>query len=290
MGRLARRTVRGYRICMIAEKDAVAKLLSEGDADTVRLVKEQLMLGGEENLRDLQDLACWQDEQVSRHARDVLAAILHNEAEDDFDLLCRFFCDSCDVEPALWQVGPALEPGLDLKPGLQKVEQWGRQFAVRISDAISSRERVLALGSFMAGELCFRGNTSDYYHHRNSLLPCVIESRMGLPITLTMLYRAVAVRAGMIVDGLNLPGHFVARHEDVFFDPFHKGRILTRADLESVLQRQGLRLKPTHLLPAPPRQILARTLANLLYAFDIEEDADRRGRVQAWLSALCKGA
>ena len=79
------------------------------------------------------------------------------------------------------------------------------------------------LADFMADELCFRGNTDDYYSERNSLLPHVIETRMGIPITLAILYRMVAGRAGMKVDGINLPGHFIARHGEVLFDPFTKG-------------------------------------------------------------------
>jgi len=76
---------------MIVQKDAVARLLQDGDPDTVRLVKEQLLLGGEENLRDLEELATRDDAGISRHARDVLEAIRLSDAEESFDLLCRFF-------------------------------------------------------------------------------------------------------------------------------------------------------------------------------------------------------
>ncbi len=58
---------------------------------------------------------------------------------------------------------------------------------------------------------------------------------MGIPITLTILYRMVGARAGMKVEGINLPGHFIARHGEVYFDPFHRGRILTKADCEEIL-------------------------------------------------------
>ncbi len=99
----------------------------------------------------------------------------------------------------------ALLPGIDFTPLEAKVNSWGRQFLIKSSGAISGRERVLLLANYMSSELGFRGNTDDYYNERNCLLPCVIESRTGIPITLTLLYMMVAARAGMCVEGINLP-------------------------------------------------------------------------------------
>ena len=272
---------------MIAQKDAVARLLRDGDPDTVRLVKEQLLLCGEDNIHDLQTLALVGDDSVCRHVRDVLEELHARDAEEDFDLLCRFFSDCSDVEPALWLLASALDPQANIENCQLKVEQWGRKLAVRLSNAVSSRERVIALGDFMSGELCFRGNADDYYCERNSILTRVIETRAGIPITLTLLYRMVALRAGMLVDGINLPGHFIARHEDVYFDPFHKGRILSRQDCEKILLKQNLRLKSCHLHPATPRQILLRVLANLLYVFELQDNFAQHGKIASWMRALC---
>ena len=111
---------------------------------------------------------------------------------------------------------------------------------------------------------------------------------MGIPITLTLLYSLVAGRAGLKIEGLNLPGHFIARHGDVLFDPFHKGRILTKGDCEEILTRQNLKLRACHLDAASPRQILLRVLANLLYVYDLRQDADQHARVKTWVKALSR--
>jgi regulator of sirC expression with transglutaminase-like and TPR domain len=273
---------------MFPQLDAVAKLLRDDDPDTVRLVKEQLALGGEEFIPGLRDLAQMDDERVSRHARDVLAEIASQGADEEFLLLCHFFNDDTDLERACWMLARAVDPSVDVAAFEHRVNQWGRQFLVRISGVVSNRQRVQCLADFLAGELCFRGNTDDYYCERNSLLPHVIETRMGIPITLAMLYRMVAGRAGMKVEGINLPGHFVARHGEVLFDPFHKGRILTKADCEEILTRQNLKLRPGHLEPASSRQILLRMLANLLYVYDLYKDTGHHARVNAWIKALSR--
>ncbi|MFZ4683311.1 MAG: transglutaminase family protein, partial [Terrimicrobiaceae bacterium] len=228
------------------------------------------------------------DEQVSRHARDVMAEIASHGADEEFLLMCHFFNHESDFEKAYWMLSQALCPGVDIEPFEHKVNQWGRQFLVAISGIVSNRQRVQALAEFMAGELCFRGNTDDYYCERNSLLPSVIDTRMGIPITLTLLYIMVGRRAGIRIDGINLPGHFVARHGDVIFDPFHKGRILSKADCEEILIKQNLKLRASHLDAATPRQILLRVLANLLYVYDLREEKEKHARVNAWVKALSR--
>ncbi|MGA7880636.1 MAG: transglutaminase-like domain-containing protein [Terrimicrobiaceae bacterium] len=273
---------------MFAQRDAIVRLLQDDDPETVRLVKEQLAQGGEELISGLRDLVQMGDERVCRHARDVLAEIAGQGADEEFHLLCHFFNDESDLETACWMLAHTLDPSVDIESFEHKVNQWGRQFLVRISGTVSNRQRAQALAEFMADELCFRGNTDDYYSERNSLLPHVIETRMGIPISLSILYRMVAGRAGMKVDGINLPGHFIARHGEVLFDPFHKGRILAKADCEEILSRQNLKLRAWHLEPATPRQILLRVLANLLYVYDLRKDLDKHARVNMWIKALSR--
>ncbi|MCA9598963.1 MAG: tetratricopeptide repeat protein [Myxococcales bacterium] len=94
-----------------------------------------------------------------------------------------------------------------------------------------SQARVLS--EHLYGELGFRGNDSDYYDPRNSYLNDVMERRVGIPITLAVIYQDVARRAGVSASGVNFPGHFLLRidapdHAPLFIDPFHGGGVLDR--------------------------------------------------------------
>jgi len=271
---------------MASQREAIVRLLRDDDPETVRMVKEQLAEAGSDAVGDLRDLTRCGEGPEATHAREVLAAIEDREAEGDFGLLCHFFGDFACIERAAWMLARALMPGIDLVPFETKVNSWGRQFLHRSAAAVSGRERVLLLADFMSGELGFRGNTDDYYHERNCLLPYAIETRTGIPITLTLLYTMVASRAGMGVAGVNLPGHFIARHGDVFFDPFHRGKILSCRDCAAILEKQNLPFQTGHLADASPRQTLARMLANLLYVYDLRQDLTNRDRVNGWLKAL----
>jgi regulator of sirC expression with transglutaminase-like and TPR domain len=274
---------------MSSQQDGLVKLLRDNDPDTVRLVKEQLAECGEEGLGQLYELCRFDDARVSAHAREVVAEIQGRSAVDDFSLICHFFGEGVNLEAACWALARAIEPGLCTTKFERKVNHWGRQFLIKIAGAVSNRERVKLLAEYLSGDLDFRGNSDDYYCERNSLLPRIIDARCGIPITLTMLYMMVGSRAAMKIEGINLPGHFLARHGEVFFDPFHRGRILTCGDIEKILAKQGLELTESHLQPASPRQIMVRMLANLLYVYDLTGDCEKHALVRGWVDSLVGG-
>ncbi len=271
---------------MHPQKNALVRLLSDDDEQTVRLVKEQLTHDGVEHMDDLRDLAACDNPVAALHARDVLHEVMHSESLDRFELLCATFSDHSDLEEACWLLAAAMLRGFEPAAYRQRLATWGAELARRLRRSTTERHKVSIMADLLAGELIFVGNTEDYYNDRNSLLPCVLDSRKGIPISLTLVYMLVGHHAGMPVEGINLPGHFLARHGEVFFDPFHHGRILTRRDCEEILRRQNQRLEDWHLAPASPRQMLARILANLLYVYHRKGNDAQYARLKHWSHLL----
>jgi regulator of sirC expression with transglutaminase-like and TPR domain len=269
-----------------AQANALVKLLREGDPQTTDLVREQLHGCGEEWIDDLQRMAGHDDHRVSEVAREILGHLQLKAAREDFSLFCRFFPEDGNLEEACWQLSRALDPHGDVESAKRHINEWGRNLLLRISGAISTRERVKILTDYMGGELCFRGNAEDYYNARNSLLPRVIEARRGLPISLSCIAIFLSHRAGMNVVGVNLPGHFIVRHGDVLFDPFHQGRILTEQDCGEILRCQGVDPTPDCFTRASSRRILQRILSNLHFVFSREGRGDDAEAVKGWLCAL----
>jgi regulator of sirC expression with transglutaminase-like and TPR domain len=125
--------------------------------------------------------------------------------------------------------------------------------------------KVLALNELLFDEIGFAGNETDYEDPRNSFLNEVLDRRTGIPITLSLVYIEVARRAGLAVEGINYPGHFLVRcrpprtlphTEDLIIDPFHGGTLLSR---ERLARQPG----GTRLPRATKPQILTRMLGNL---------------------------
>jgi regulator of sirC expression with transglutaminase-like and TPR domain len=150
----------------------------------------------------------------------------------------------------------------------------------------SSLEQVRLLGEHVYGTLGFRGNEADYYDPKNSLLSDVLERRLGIPITLAIVYCEVARRVGVLAHGVGFPGHFLVRVDQpgsaragnaqisgrsqappVVVDPFFQGRILDEEAIERLLRRALGPAQPfrseEHMAPAPAKLVLVRMLTNL---------------------------
>ncbi|QSQ18259.1 MULTISPECIES: SirB1 family protein [Myxococcus] len=127
----------------------------------------------------------------------------------------------------------------------------------------------------------FRGNEDDYHAPDNSFLDQVLERKLGLPITLSVVYLEVARRAGIPLYGVPFPGHFLVAHDagdhKLVMDPFHDGDILTEHGCEELLKRVAPQLKfdRAMLAPAPVELIAYRMLSNLRRVYLGREDRER---------------
>jgi regulator of sirC expression with transglutaminase-like and TPR domain len=178
----------------------------------------------------------------------------------------------CDVARIALHLSRDEFPDLDVCRYLRRLNNLGRR--VRASFAGGLEQRVLMLTTMLFDDLRFRGNVQDYYDPENSYLHRVMERRVGLPITLSMLAMAVGERAGLEVVGVGLPGHFIAKAVDggkeVLFDPFHGGLALTPADCEQLVRQvtgQPFHATPAMLAATPPGLIVRRLLVNLKGAY-----------------------
>jgi regulator of sirC expression with transglutaminase-like and TPR domain len=171
------------------------------------------------------------------------------------------------AEGALWIAAEAY-PGLDVPHWLGRLEALGRRAAERVTPDMPVGVAASAVSQLLFEEVGFRGNVEDYYDPRNSFLNDVLDRRLGIPISLSVVYLAVAGQAGLNAAGVGLPGHFVVLAERdgrrQLLDP--GGRQLDQAGCEALVAQArpgGGRLDPRWLAPVTTRQILVRMLTNL---------------------------
>jgi regulator of sirC expression with transglutaminase-like and TPR domain len=172
-------------------------------------------------------------------------------------------------EAALWIAAEAY-PGLDVGRWLGRLEALGRAAAERVTPELDVERAAAAVARLLFEEEGLRGNADDYYDPRNSFLNHVLERRLGIPITLSVVYLAVAGSAGLHAEGVGLPGHFVVRAVRAgrarLLDPFHGGAFLDEAACAALVARMrpdAGAFDPRWLAPVGTRQVLVRMLANL---------------------------
>jgi regulator of sirC expression with transglutaminase-like and TPR domain len=160
----------------------------------------------------------------------------------------------------------------DLRPSdyLIRLDDMATDAQPRVQSGATYEAKGAALAGFLFETAGFRGNRSDYTDPRNSYLNQVLERRLGLPITLSVVFLHLAEQLGVPARGVGMPGHFIVSvaSEDgpVYLDPFNAGRRLTVAECVDLVQGSmgpGVGFDPLWLSPTPERDIVARMLNNL---------------------------
>ncbi|MCO4773111.1 MAG: tetratricopeptide repeat protein [Deltaproteobacteria bacterium] len=161
------------------------------------------------------------------------------------------------------------QPGVDADSVLTALDELAAP--LHIAAGASPFEAIARLNQRLFGDLGFSGDRDDYYAPRNSFINQVVERRRGLPIALSVIYVEVARRAGVELDGVGFPGHFLvgtrARGDEprFFVDPFYAGRVHTQDDLVARLHEMKMPLEQHQSLlsPSSSRLILLRMTYNL---------------------------
>jgi len=168
-------------------------------------------------------------------------------------------------------------PRLDPEPYLTCLDRMGNaarcafERSAHASGDRSTPALIRALNAYLFEELGFAGNREHYEDPRNSCLNEVLDRRTGIPITLAIVYMEVARRAGLQLDGVNFPGHFLVRYPEgtgsaLIIDPFHGGALLTEHQCRILLQTHvgpEVAFNQALLVPATRIQIVVRMLLNL---------------------------
>lgn len=174
------------------------------------------------------------------------------------------------VERAALYLAQEEYPLLDVEEYLNALDTMATEVQERLPQEPYPLKILQALNQYLYEDLGFRGNTTEYYDPRNSFLNDVIDRRTGIPITLSLVYLAIARRINFPMTGIGMPGHFIIRPTvgdmEVFVDPFHQGEILFPQDCRDRLSKifdRPVELHPEFLEPITSRQFLARMLTNL---------------------------
>ncbi|MDJ0570717.1 MAG: transglutaminase-like domain-containing protein [Pleurocapsa sp. MO_192.B19] len=173
-------------------------------------------------------------------------------------------------------------PHLDIQKYLDILDVLASEIRPQLPAALYPLKVIKIINYHLFDCFKFRGNYQNYYDADNSFLNKVIENRRGIPITLSVIYLAVAKRLNFPMVGIGMPGHFLIRPKfedaEIFVDTFSQGEILFKQDcqekLNQIYQHQIV-LKPSMLAPISHKQILARMLNNLKYIYLHRRDLNK---------------
>jgi regulator of sirC expression with transglutaminase-like and TPR domain len=185
-----------------------------------------------------------------------------------------------DLARAALAIARIEHPALGIEEEIARLDRLAARSGAGVLD--DPQRALTRLLEFLFEEEGFRGNADEYYDPRNSCLNDVLDRRLGIPITLSVLTIEVGRRVGIEVEGVGLPGHFIVgarlAGRRVFLDPFHGGAVLTPEGAEEVASRavgRPVKLEDAHWAPCTTHQIVVRMLRNLKGIYAKRQDWER---------------
>lgn len=270
--------------------NALIHLLSDPDPKIAQTIHEHLVSIGHPAMALLQRTQGKSDDPVlTDRLQAVVADIKRTEIEHAFKTLVTApNHEPIDLQTGAFLIAQAGNPDLHVHTCQQQIGNMVESLRQRWEPDISPLHAIQTINQYLFQDLGFTGNSRDYYDPDNSFLDQVLERRVGIPISLSVLYVLIGQRLNVPVAGIGLPGHFMVglRTEPMFIDCFNQGKILSQQGVANFLKTFGVELESQHLIPPSNKEILARMLRNLVAIYHKRHEPTQADRFNTLLSCV----
>ena len=275
-----------------SQRQALVSLLADEDPSVYQTVRARILSCGPSAAEWLRPLATSNDAALRRRAQQIVLHFDRQAADDHFLAFCLRHGEEFDLEQGAWLFAQTKYPLINLEAYRALLDGYANELRGRINPGGEPRQTLTAINHYLFEDLGFTGNDANYYDPENSYLNRVMDLRAGNPINLSLLYILVARRLSLPIAGIGLPGHFICRYqstaEEVFIDPFSRGKLLTKAHCVQFLASTNCSRRDEYLAPVSSRRFLLRICNNLHQVYQRLELAVEAMRVQRYLVALAR--
>lgn len=291
-----------------SELHSLVQLLDDSDPEVVEIVENRLLLKGYEILPQLEDM--WLHGTFPDHA-----SLLENIIQKiQFQKLCQdviaWKSNPKKTDFQAWILATRIQyPGLTEGMMLAHLNQLRIDAWVKLSKVRNPLDQIQILNHLFFEIYQFKGNSNNYHSPDNSFVNRVLETKMGNPISLAILYATVAKALGLPVFGVNLPQHFVLAYcrmeaepnwdgvynrdelninevKNVLFyiNPFSKGQIFSADSIDAFLKTIKVEKDTAYYQPCDSENVLIRMYRNLYHAYDKTFDFIKKEQVKDLLT------
>lgn len=249
---------------------SLVELLDDEDPRSLDLVRHHILDVGEPIIPFLEELRAKSSSDLAAKADAITRELRFKDLKDKFAALAKVV--DPDLEKGAMLLARFGYPGIDTKV----YSGWLDQVAAKIESDLPQKttESIVfqRLNSYLFQGLGFIGNETRYYDPDNSYLNRVIDSRRGIPVTLSVIYLLLAKRLRLPAHGVATPGHFLIAFRtgsrSCFVDAYHRGRLMDLNDIRRMLVRSGYEFRPEFLSRSTSRDIIVRMMRNLISIYE----------------------
>lgn len=273
----------------IVEIKSLVTLLDDEDTSIYETAKQRLLAYQESALPYLSNFKDRTGPAAYRY-REVSELIMRHSIKEQFRQLKSNAQGDLDLETGAFIIARYRYYDLDIKPYTDQLNAYAAELKEKLSSLSDKDEIFQRVIKFFAEEKGFNGNQSDYYRDENHYINRVMDTKIGIPITVSTIYLLVGKRINLPMNGIGLPGHFILRfsfgQSHIYFDPYNHGKVLTKSDCETIVKNLGYNFTEEYLNPVSNRQILERMLRNIILKLEKKQEKDRIETIRQFIDTI----
>ncbi len=268
------------------EVSALINLLDDPDELIYTQVKDKFVSFGTQVIPYLE--LAWEnsfDMLMQKRIEDIIHYIQMDTLKSELRKWIEF--DQDDLLKGSLLLARYQYPDFDEEKIRKQIQQITQDVWLELNEDLTALEKIKIVNHILFEVHQFGGNIANYHAPQNSFLNAVLETKKGNPVSLSILYILVCKQLNIPVYGVNLPEHFIVAYVDDFFNlikinddnaeadnilfyvnPFSKGIIFQRHDIDQFLGQLKLEPKPQFYKPCSNVAILTRVIRNLIYSYE----------------------
>lgn len=267
------------------------QLLTDRDEFIREKVRLQLIELGEDALPFLEMAVRSEEVALRLQAQEVINAIFPKKLGEKFRQLAhKGLGRDVDLEAGILLLMEFGYPDSKPEACRENLDSLAQRLEQNLVPEANPSQVVSTLTHLLFQQEHFRGNQKNYLDPDNSYLNKVLQHKTGLPITLSTLCILVASRLGLPIVGVGLPGHYIVKYNlpknAIYFDPFHQGRLLTRADCIQIVEQFGQPFEEHFLSQSTHRETLIRMMNNLIQVYQGSNEPEKAETLSGYIKIL----
>ena len=272
-----------------SEIKALISLLDDEDEEVYQMVEDKILSFGDEIIPFLESE--WEsnlDPLVQNRIEELIHTVQFFELKQR--LIDWKNAEEQNLLEGAWILCTYLYPELTLEELETQIEQLRYECWLYLKDDMDEVEQVRAINYVLFNKYHLTANTKNFHSPMNSMVNYVMESKKGNPISLSIIYLLIANKLDMPVYGVNLPNLFVVSYKDednqFYINPFNKGLIFSRADIENYIEQLRLEPKDIFFEPCENIDIIKRSLRNLMVSYEKLGDMEKVDEIKELADVL----
>ncbi len=282
----------------IRELKALISLLDDSDNDIVNVVSTNLFDKGPEAIPELEK--AWEttlNEQLQERLETVIQKIQFAHAKKNLQSWINSGADYI-LEGAIY-LAQFQFPEITVEHFDKEIDKINQDVWLEINNNLTALEKIKIINYIIFEIYKFKRNSTNFYSPQNSYINQVLETKRGNPISLAIVYLAVAHKLKLPIYGVNLPKNFILAYkdelrqndsedetEDILFyiNPYNKGAVLGKREIDYFIQQQQIEQRREYYVPCSNNAIIVRLINNLILSYKKLDFTDKIERLQEFLN------